>query len=218
MKRIALAIVLSYCSFAALAERYSVKQDGFGNYSAELVKQEEPAAEVVASELEPVPAAETAELISNPANQELQDHASTKDASSPNETESEKKLGVFERKYLEAEQQEKSTALENILQNRASPPLTETVIDEADYIDGDVLLERGGRRDSQASPYYTTVDIDGRPQNIYYDPAAVKKALELQKKGQPVLIGTISVDKNEALSLFLEREGIKHEIFNAKNH
>ncbi len=41
---------------------------------------------------------------------------------------------------------------------------------------------------------------------------------ELQQKGQPVLIGTISVEKNETLSLFLEREGIKHEILNAKNH
>ena len=41
---------------------------------------------------------------------------------------------------------------------------------------------------------------------------------ELQKKGQPVLIGTISVEKNEELSLYLEREGIKHEILNAKNH
>lgn len=40
----------------------------------------------------------------------------------------------------------------------------------------------------------------------------------LQDKGQPVLIGTISVEKNEALSVYLEQEGIKHEILNAKNH
>ncbi|PIT88066.1 MAG: preprotein translocase subunit SecA [Candidatus Magasanikbacteria bacterium CG10_big_fil_rev_8_21_14_0_10_36_32] len=48
--------------------------------------------------------------------------------------------------------------------------------------------------------------------------AIAKHVKELQDKGQPVLIGTISVDKNEALSLFLEQEGIKHEILNAKNH
>jgi len=58
---------------------------------------------------------------------------------------------------------------------------------------------------------------------IYRTEEAKYKAIaimvkELQTKGQPVLIGTISVDKNEALSLFLEREGIKHEILNAKNH
>ena len=48
--------------------------------------------------------------------------------------------------------------------------------------------------------------------------AIAKKCKELQTKGQPVLIGTISVEKNEQLSIFLEREGVKHEILNAKNH
>ncbi|MBI4250619.1 preprotein translocase subunit SecA [Candidatus Uhrbacteria bacterium] len=37
-------------------------------------------------------------------------------------------------------------------------------------------------------------------------------------KGQPVLIGTISIEKNELLSKLLEREGIPHEMLNAKNH
>ncbi|KKW08097.1 MAG: Protein translocase subunit SecA [Candidatus Kaiserbacteria bacterium GW2011_GWA2_49_19] len=41
---------------------------------------------------------------------------------------------------------------------------------------------------------------------------------ELRAKGQPALIGTVSVEKNEALGLYLEREGIPHEILNAKNH
>ncbi|MDO8509860.1 MAG: preprotein translocase subunit SecA, partial [bacterium] len=48
--------------------------------------------------------------------------------------------------------------------------------------------------------------------------AIAQKVKELQDKGQPVLIGTISVEKNEELSVYLEREGIKHEILNAKNH
>ncbi len=48
--------------------------------------------------------------------------------------------------------------------------------------------------------------------------ALSKRVKELQKKGQPVLIGTISVEKNELLSAYLKREGIKHEILNAKNH
>ncbi|HLD60541.1 MAG TPA: preprotein translocase subunit SecA [Patescibacteria group bacterium] len=61
------------------------------------------------------------------------------------------------------------------------------------------------------------------PDRIYRTEEAKSKAIAqtvraLQEKGQPVLIGTISVDKNEALSLYLEREGIKHEILNAKNH
>ena len=61
------------------------------------------------------------------------------------------------------------------------------------------------------------------PDRIYKTEEAKYKAIaqtvkELQEKGQPVLIGTVAVDKNEALSLYLEREGIKHEILNAKNH
>src|SRR3989338_6161216 len=39
-----------------------------------------------------------------------------------------------------------------------------------------------------------------------------------QKAGQPVLVGTISIEKNELLSRYLNRVGVKHEILNAKNH
>jgi preprotein translocase subunit SecA len=48
--------------------------------------------------------------------------------------------------------------------------------------------------------------------------AIAKKVKELHKKGQPVLIGTVSIEKNEILSQFLRGEGIPHEILNAKNH
>ncbi len=48
--------------------------------------------------------------------------------------------------------------------------------------------------------------------------AIAKKVKELNKIGQPVLIGTVSIEKNEILSQFLKAEGIKHEILNAKNH
>ncbi len=38
------------------------------------------------------------------------------------------------------------------------------------------------------------------------------------KKGQPVLVGTTSIDKNEIVSELLKRRGVKHEVLNAKNH
>lgn len=41
---------------------------------------------------------------------------------------------------------------------------------------------------------------------------------DLQNKGQPVLIGTISIEKNELIGEFLKREGIRFEMLNAKNH
>jgi preprotein translocase subunit SecA len=48
--------------------------------------------------------------------------------------------------------------------------------------------------------------------------AIARKVKELHAKGQPVLIGTVSIEKNELLSAFLAREGVPHEILNAKNH
>ncbi len=48
--------------------------------------------------------------------------------------------------------------------------------------------------------------------------AIARKVHELNAKGQPVLIGTISVEHNELLSQFLTKEGVKHEVLNAKNN
>lgn len=48
--------------------------------------------------------------------------------------------------------------------------------------------------------------------------AIAKKVKELNVKGQPVLIGTISIEKNELLSVYLRQEGVPHTILNAKNH
>ncbi len=48
--------------------------------------------------------------------------------------------------------------------------------------------------------------------------AIARKVKELNKKGQPVLVGTVSIEKNEVLSEFLKAEGVPHEILNAKNH
>jgi len=48
--------------------------------------------------------------------------------------------------------------------------------------------------------------------------AVVKEIKERHQKGQPVLIGTVSIEKNEFLGKLLEREGIVFNILNAKNH
>ncbi|MFH1201162.1 MAG: preprotein translocase subunit SecA [bacterium] len=48
--------------------------------------------------------------------------------------------------------------------------------------------------------------------------AIAKKVKELNTKGTPVLIGTISIEKNELLSVYLKQEGVQHVILNAKNH
>src|ERR1035437_4580801 len=48
--------------------------------------------------------------------------------------------------------------------------------------------------------------------------AIAKKVKELNTAGTPVLIGTISIEKNELLSVYLKQEGVQHVILNAKNH
>jgi len=48
--------------------------------------------------------------------------------------------------------------------------------------------------------------------------AVARKVAELNKKGQPVLIGTVSIEKNEVLSEYLSAAGVQHEVLNAKNH
>jgi preprotein translocase subunit SecA len=48
--------------------------------------------------------------------------------------------------------------------------------------------------------------------------AVIEEIKERNKKGQPVLVGTVSIEKNELLGAFLKKEGIPHQILNAKNH
>ena len=48
--------------------------------------------------------------------------------------------------------------------------------------------------------------------------AVVEQVIECHEKGQPVLVGTISIEKSEMLSKMLSRRGIKHEVLNAKYH
>ncbi len=48
--------------------------------------------------------------------------------------------------------------------------------------------------------------------------AVVEDIVERHRKGQPVLVGTISIEKSEKLSAMLNRRGIPHHVLNAKNH
>jgi len=48
--------------------------------------------------------------------------------------------------------------------------------------------------------------------------AIIEQIADCHEKGQPVLVGTISIEKSEILSSMLKRRGIKHEVLNAKQH
>ena len=58
---------------------------------------------------------------------------------------------------------------------------------------------------------------------IYYNEAFKYQAIcdeiaENNRRGQPILVGTVSIEKSELLSAFLTKSGIRHEVLNAKNH
>ena len=48
--------------------------------------------------------------------------------------------------------------------------------------------------------------------------AIIEQILEANAKGQPVLVGTVNIEKSELLSKALKKRGIKHEVLNAKYH
>ena len=60
-------------------------------------------------------------------------------------------------------------------------------------------------------------DIIYKNENAKYR-AVIEDIKESHKKGQPVLVGTVSIEKSEKLSKLLAKEGIKHEVLNAKFH
>jgi preprotein translocase subunit SecA len=72
-------------------------------------------------------------------------------------------------------------------------------------------------------PTNKTVAREDKSDSIYKNTlgkfnAIVERTKELHAKGQPVLIGTISVEKSEMLSKLLEKAGVPHQVLNAKHH
>jgi len=95
--------------------------------------------------------------------------------------------------------------------------MTGTAVTEAEEFGKIYKLEvvvvpqnKPSRRTNHPDRIYKTTDAKYK--------AIAQKVKELQGKNQPVLIGTVSVEKNEALSMYLQMDGIQHEILNAKNH
>ena len=64
---------------------------------------------------------------------------------------------------------------------------------------------------------------DDKPDVVYKTEAAKYNAVidqitECHEKGQPVLVGTVTIEKSELLSKLLKRQGVKHQVLNAKHH
>ncbi len=72
-------------------------------------------------------------------------------------------------------------------------------------------------------PTHVTVTRHDFPDAVYKSgrakfTAVVAEIERAHKLGQPILVGTTSIEKNEIISQLLKRKGIKHEVLNAKNH
>ena len=72
-------------------------------------------------------------------------------------------------------------------------------------------------------PTHRTMIREDFADSVYKTPRAkyaaiVADIMECHKRGQPVLVGTTSIEKNEIISEFLKRKGVPHQILNAKNH
>ena len=74
----------------------------------------------------------------------------------------------------------------------------------------EIPTNRPNQRDDHHDVVYKTEDGKFR--------AVIAQVKECHEKGQPVLVGTVSIEKNELLSKLLAREGISHNLLNAKNH
>lgn len=64
---------------------------------------------------------------------------------------------------------------------------------------------------------YSYPDVIYRTEKEKFE-AVVREIKELNQKGRPVLVGTVSIDKSERLSNLLKKEKIDHNVLNAKNH
>ncbi len=95
--------------------------------------------------------------------------------------------------------------------------MTGTAITEAEEFNKIYSLDVIGiptHRDTQRKDLSDAIYKTGRAKLT----AVVEEIAKAHKKGQPVLVGTTSIDKNEILSELLKRRGIPHKVLNAKNH
>ncbi len=96
----------------------------------------------------------------------------------------------------------------------------EAIADEIERLNRwDVLVEKDGN-----AIFGTILGEDGETIRFREQDSKKKESLpidrfvEIQRRGRPVLVGTVSIEKSERISGMLDRRGVKHEVLNAKHH
>ena len=95
--------------------------------------------------------------------------------------------------------------------------MTGTAVTEAEEFDKIYKLDVVVVPTNMAMVRQDHPDLVYRFETGKYD-AVVDEIVERNKRGQPVLVGTVSIEKSEYISELLKRRGIKHEVLNAKHH
>ncbi|MEX0978546.1 MAG: preprotein translocase subunit SecA, partial [Pirellulales bacterium] len=80
------------------------------------------------------------------------------------------------------------------------------------------LADRSEQVGTIASEADDAIEIQLRDAPKQRETIPKSKIRDIQRRGRPVLVGTVSIEKSERLSAMLEKRGIKHEVLNAKHH
>lgn len=182
--------VYAFSASFSYAERYSVERDRFGNYSAKKVDKdiqpEKLAGSKEVTSTDALQVNQSALSIAVDANYSEDEPALIKDHDAADlskfEPESEqvapKKLSVFEQKYLEAERIEQQRILNALTKGKnVASDYDATAVNPEDFIDSETLLRSSSKVDAEKSPYYVTVEADGTPRTVFYDPTLVKEII-----------------------------------------
>ena len=84
--------------------------------------------------------------------------------------------------------------------------------DHLELQDGTVLSGTIQREEPGGDVVFTKRDAKDK------ETISATKIKEIRRKGRPILVGTVSIEKSERLSAMLNRRGVKHEVLNAKHH
>ena len=96
----------------------------------------------------------------------------------------------------------------------------DAIVEEIERINKwDVLVKRSGEEVWGTITAETDEEIDFVPRGQKKSEKISRSAFRsVEKKGRPILVGTVSIERSELISSMLDRKGIKHQVLNAKHH
>ena len=109
---------------------------------------------------------------------------------------------------------------------RSGPEKYKAIVDDIERMHKwDIVEVKGGKElvgqitsENDQEVEIETTDLTSGKRRTTKEKVARDKIVEIGRRGRPILVGTVSIEKSERISAMLERVGIKHEVLNAKHH